>query len=119
MWLRVPSPAATTTTTSTSAVAVQQRGQVEQGPAVGVEPDQQPAGALDDHGVLTASAADPLGVRRHGGMLDACAPGRGVGCERLVERVHSSDGDAGEPAHLAASPESPSRDAGLHGLHDQ
>ena len=31
---------------------VEERREVEQGAAVGVQPDQQPAGALDDHGVL-------------------------------------------------------------------
>ena len=117
VWLRVPSPAATTTTTSTSATASSSDGEVEQRAALGVQPDQQPAGALDDHGVLR-EPRDPLGVRRHDRDVDPLAPGGGVGGERLVERRPLLGLDAGEPGDLAGVGVTVER-AGLHGLHDE
>ena len=63
-------------------------------PPSSVEPDEQSARALDDHGsgVETGQALD---VRRHGRDLDALASGGGVGCERLVEHGPLLDVDAG------------------------
>ena len=62
VWLSVPSPAATTTTTS---AASRQLGEVEQGAAVGVEADEQPARPLDDHRVVELREhPDPVGVLR-------------------------------------------------------
>ena len=55
-----------TTTISTSAMASREGRDVEQGPASGVEPDQQPAGALDDDRA-GREPSDTGGVRRDDG----------------------------------------------------
>ena len=88
VWLRVPSPAATTTTTSTSATASRRDGEVEQGPARGVEPDQQPAGALDDHRVLRER---PRSGRRTTPRRGCRPPGDGRRCRgRAARRAWST-----------------------------
>ena len=90
VWLSVPSPAGDHDH-HLDRTRRRAGGEVEQRAALGVEPDQQPAGALDEHRVVAGERP------RSGAAYDAtagsstpCAPGGGVGGERLVERRSSS-----------------------------
>ena len=124
VWLRVPRPAAQTTIDLEPDLVVEGAGQrdreVEEGAAVGVEPDQQPARPLDDHGVVVLrERADPVDVVGDRRDRDALPAGGGVGRERLVECGELEDRATGEPLDDRHVTVRVVDDAGLHRLHDQ
>ena len=118
VWLSVPRPAATTTTTSTSVTASSSDARSSRVPPGGVEPDQQPAGALDDHRVL---GERPRSGRRTTPPAGSSTPWR----RAAVSGASGSSSvgpllglDTGEPGDLAGVGVAVER-AGLHGLHDE
>ena len=119
VWFRVPRPARRPRRPRPDPSGARQRGgQVEEGAAVGVEPHQQAAGALDEHGlVLVGEREDPVGV-----LVDPA--GSGTPCRRAAvsgasgssSGVHSCDRQPVSALHHAQVAAGVLGDPGLHGL---
>ena len=98
-------------------VARESGREVEQRAALGVEPDQQPAGALDDHDLVRRRVGRRSAYDATVGIATPWPPGGGVGGERLVEHGPLLDVDAGRARATSRASESAVGRAGLHRLH--